>query len=411
MKLSIIICVYNTDKKYLDECLSSISSSTLSDYEIVFIDDGSTADYTDILEKYKPKYRKTENQGHFAARLYGIEAAEGEYITFVDSDDTVSKNYHEPMVIAAEKYGADIVINSWAFHTERTKRLCIGELASINRVELMGEEILPFFTSARGRDHSYFVQWNKIYRRETLISAISELKNTSAYGKRLTYAEDVLLSFFYFKHAKKIVSINSGFYFYRIHPAQSVVPSNEGKIKSHIECLGEVYKVMLSSLPIGKYTAKMEEDIRYWMGLMSRTHYSSARSGKFNSLYPLIKETYGVEKLKLSKYSDGKVYTKSELLGENFDEIDSALAKLFFAKTDLTVKYNRSSVFVTGAIRTVTALTEKEIIYKNKNADLEIPKAKNKPINLIIHNNLVYRIGMLLFKKGSKIRNFLKRHL
>ena len=51
------------------------------------------------------------------------------------------------------------------------------------------------------------------------------------------------------------------------------------------------------------------------------------------------------------------------------------------------------------------------IIYKNKNADLEIPKAKNKPINLIIHNNLVYRIGMLLFKKGSKIRNFLKRHL
>ena len=56
MKLSIVICVYNTDKAYLYECISSIFSSTLSDYEIVLIDDGSTLDYSDIIKEYKLKY-------------------------------------------------------------------------------------------------------------------------------------------------------------------------------------------------------------------------------------------------------------------------------------------------------------------------------------------------------------------
>ena len=411
MKLSIVICVYNTDKAYLYECISSIFSSTLSDYEIVLIDDGSTLDYSDIIKEYKLKYRKTENRGHFAARLYGIEMSEGEYITFVDSDDTVSENYHAPMLIAAKKYDADIIINSWAFHTERTKRLCIGELATKKNVLLYGEDVLPFFTSARGKDHSYFVQWNKIYRRKTVLSAIGELKNTGICQKRLTYGEDALLSFFYFKHAKKAVSINSGFYFYRIHSAQSVLPSNENKIKSHIECMGEIYKVILSSLPRGKHASKMKEDIRYWMGLMARTHYSSARSGKFYSLYPLIKETYQVKKLELSRYSDGKVYTKSELLGENFPEIDSALTELFYKNTDVKAKYDRASVFLTKILSSAASLTDKKIEYEKKNFEIEIPKPKNKIINRIIHNSLVYRLGILLFKKGSRARNFLKRHL
>jgi len=411
MKLSIIICVYNTEKAYLEECLSSITSSTLSDYEIVLIDDGSTADYSEIVAKYKVKYSKTENKGHFSARLYGIEKAEGEYITFVDSDDTVSKNYHLPMLLAAEKFDADIVINSWAFHTERTRRVCLRELTMANRISLTGEEILPFFTSTRGRDHSYFVQWNKIYRRTTVLAGIEELHKALEFDRRLTYAEDALLSFFFFKYARKVTSVNSGFYFYRIHPAQSVTPTDENRLREQIKCLGKVFEVMVSALPDGESRKKMEEDILFWKGLMSRTHYSQARSGGFTALYPLIKETYGVDKLRLSKYSDGKVYTKSELLGKNFKEIDDALTKVFLSDSDVTVSYDKSSVFIKKILSAASILTEKQIIRKRKNADIVIPKAENKLIDSIIHNVVVYRIGILLFKKGSRSRNFLKRHL
>lgn len=416
MKLSIIICVYNTDKTYLEECLSSITSSTLSDYEIVFVDDGSLADYSDILQKYKVKYAKTENRGHFAARLYGIEISEGEYITFVDSDDTVSKNYHLPMLVAADKSGADIVINSWAFHTERTKRCCLGEISMasnprISNTTVEGEMALPFFTSCRGKDHSYFVQWNKVIRRETVLSAVDELRGTGLYDKRLTYSEDALLSFFYFKHAKKIITITSGFYFYRIHSAQSVVPNDNQKLQRQIDCMSLVLNTMLSSLPNGKYTEQMKEDIIYWKGLMSRTHYSNARSGKFYELYPIIREAYGVKKLRLSRLSDGKVYIKSELLGKNFEEIDNALTAVFLSEKDLTVSYDKSSVFTKRILSTASELSEKEITYKKVDADIKIPKAKNKFIYLLIHNVIVYKIGMLLFKKGSKARNFLKKHL
>ena len=411
MKLSVIICVYNTDKTYLEECLSSITTSTLSDYEIVFIDDGSTVDYSEIISKYKVKYSKTENRGHFAARLYGIEKSEGEYITFVDSDDTVSKNYHQPMVIAADKYGADIVINSWAFHTKRTKRCCTPELTMSQTVEVSGEEVPLFFTSTKGKDHSYFVQWNKIFRRDIVISAVEELSKTKIFGKRLTYAEDTLLSFFYFKYSKKVVSVNSGFYFYRIHAYQSVVPTDKEKLRGHIECMSAVFETMLTSLPEGKYTDIIRENIISWKALMSRTHYSSAKAAGFSDLYPIIKEKYGVEKLQLSKISDGKAYTKSELLGKNFAEIDNALTEIFLTKKDLTVNYDKSSLFISRIIHTLSTLSSKEIKYQKENADVTVPKPKNKLIDLIIHNDLVYRIGLILFKKGSKTRNFLKRHL
>ena len=411
MKLSVIICVYNTDKTYLTECLSSIFSSTLSDYEVVFVDDGSTVDYSDLLEKYKVKYSKTENGGHFAARLHGIEISEGEYITFVDSDDTVSKNYHQPMVDAADKHGADIVINSWAFHTERTKRCCLYELSHKEKVFVEGGEVLPFFTSCRGRDHSYSVQWNKIYRKSTVLSAIAELSGTEIFKKRLTYAEDTLLSFFFFKHAGRVTSVNSGFYLYRIHSSQSVTAGNEEKLKTHIDCMCGVLNTMLAAIPSGENAKKMTEDISYWKGLMARTHYSISRSCGYSSLYPYIKEKYGVEKLSLSTLHDAKLYSKSELLGENFDDIDSALVSLFENDGNVTASYDRSSTYIPRIISSLSELYEKKIDYAKKNADVVIPKPKSRLTDSIIHNSFVYRVGMLLFPKGSKIRSFLKKHL
>ena len=125
----------------------------------------------------------------------------------------------------------------------------------------------------------------------------------------------------------------------------------------------------------------------------------------------MIKEKYGVEKLQLSKFSDGKAYTKSELLGKNFPEIDAALTDIFLTKDNITINYDKSSVFISRIISTLSAISEKEIKYRKKNADITVPKAKNKFIDIIIHNDFVYKIGLILFKKGSRARNFLKRHL
>lgn len=91
MLFSIIIPVYNT-KKYLRECVQSIVRQTFTDYEIILIDDGSTdgsSELCDELSGDKIRVFHVKNQGVANARNIGIDAASGEYIWFVDSDDTI----------------------------------------------------------------------------------------------------------------------------------------------------------------------------------------------------------------------------------------------------------------------------------------------------------------------------------
>lgn len=99
MKISVIIPVYNT-KKYLSKCLESIINQKKSKFEleVLLIDDGSTDGSDIICDQYAQnnaciKVYHFENQGVSAARNHGLELAEGEWITFVDSDDYVDTNY------------------------------------------------------------------------------------------------------------------------------------------------------------------------------------------------------------------------------------------------------------------------------------------------------------------------------
>ena len=93
-KVSIIMPVYNVEA-YLRECLDSILVQTLSDIEIICVDDGSTDSSRDILYAYAEKdHRVTvlcqQNQTAGAARNYGMSVAKGEYLIFLDADDFFS---------------------------------------------------------------------------------------------------------------------------------------------------------------------------------------------------------------------------------------------------------------------------------------------------------------------------------
>ena len=88
-KFSIIIVSYN-GKKYVDECIKKISKQTFKDYEIIFVDDGSTDNTEEAIKKYdEVKYFKIEHKGVSYARNYGIQKSKGKYFLFVDVDDYV----------------------------------------------------------------------------------------------------------------------------------------------------------------------------------------------------------------------------------------------------------------------------------------------------------------------------------
>lgn len=90
-KFSIIIPVYNVEK-YIKNCLDSIMNQSFDDYEVIVVNDGTKDDSMDIVEKYPVKVIEQKNQGLSVARNHGAEKAKGEYLIFLDSDDSWNKD-------------------------------------------------------------------------------------------------------------------------------------------------------------------------------------------------------------------------------------------------------------------------------------------------------------------------------
>ena len=409
MRLSVIVCVYNTEKEYFEECLKSIRNSTLNDYEILVIDDGSTVDYSEVVKKYEPRYVKTNNRGLFASRLYALTIAKGDYVAFVDSDDTVSFNYHMPMLEKAQVLDLDMVINDWAFHTESTRYFCTSDPLISGDIALKDDDCLKAFVGQEGRAHSYFVHWNKITKRSVLLKAKSELEKTDMIMHRHTYSEDAIINFFVFKNAKRIGNIHTGYYFYRVHSDQSINASSKERLISQIDDMARTFDTMLLSLEGVKNSDEIKCSILKWRQLMSRTHYSYAKAGKYEDLYQYIKEKYQVDKLSPSTKKDEEVYFKRGLLPENFLEIDKCLRKIYFAKGNVTVMYDESDKYVSRTMKYIERIKHDDDSTENKR--LMVPKSIISKKKKLLFSPFVYSVGMLLFKKGSKTRAILKSKL
>lgn len=113
-KVSVIIPVYNAEK-YLDKCISSIADQTLQDIEIIAVNDGSTDNSLNVLDRLSEKYKgklvilEEQNSGAGAARNLGIENAHGEYIKFVDADDYLELEILDRMYNLAKEYNVSLV--------------------------------------------------------------------------------------------------------------------------------------------------------------------------------------------------------------------------------------------------------------------------------------------------------------
>lgn len=116
-KVSIIIPVYNVEQ-YLAKCLDSVCGQTYKDLEIICVNDCSPDNCAEILNKYAEQddriilVTREKNGGLSAARNSGLDAATGEYIYFIDSDDWIDLDYIEKMVDAIKNNDADIAINT-----------------------------------------------------------------------------------------------------------------------------------------------------------------------------------------------------------------------------------------------------------------------------------------------------------
>lgn len=111
-KVSVIVAAYNIEK-YIARCLDSILNQTYKNLEIIVVNDGSSDNTGEIIDKYSEKDIRIkvihkENSGVSSSRNKGIDMSTGDYIGFVDGDDTIEPDMYEMLVKNAIKYNADI---------------------------------------------------------------------------------------------------------------------------------------------------------------------------------------------------------------------------------------------------------------------------------------------------------------
>lgn len=112
--VSVIIPVYNVER-YLAKCIDSVLEQTFEDYEIVLVNDGSTDGSRKIIQKYRENYPDKvkaydkENGGLSSARNYALDRVKGEYVTFLDSDDYIDRDYLQVLYSAAKENDSDMV--------------------------------------------------------------------------------------------------------------------------------------------------------------------------------------------------------------------------------------------------------------------------------------------------------------
>ena len=113
MLISVIIPVYNVEE-YLHYAIESLEKQTYKNFEIILVNDGSTDDSGKLCDKYSEKYSNVrvfhkENGGLSDARNFGVQKAEGEFITFLDPDDYLEAYSLELLAGIQEKYNCDII--------------------------------------------------------------------------------------------------------------------------------------------------------------------------------------------------------------------------------------------------------------------------------------------------------------
>ena len=233
--ISIVIPTYNAGK-YIEECLKSIINQTYSNFEVIIVNDGSTDNTRDICEKYakiddRIKLINTENRGAGSARNTGLKETRGKYISFIDSDDYICKNYYEKMHKIISNEDADIV----ECHYKRVEGYCENIFTNTEEKTIYTnfEKLLILYGDDETEYTNSVIVNNKIYKKE-LFNEIKFPVN------RIIDDEFIMYKLMY--NSKKIISIPDIMYAY-VQSAESVMRASfkEKRVHDTLDAYDEVY--------------------------------------------------------------------------------------------------------------------------------------------------------------------------
>lgn len=203
--ITVIIPIYKVEK-YLSKCIDSLIDQDYTQLEIILVDDGSPDNCGNICDKYaiqdnRIKVIHKKNGGLSDARNAGLKISTGDFITFVDSDDYVNKDFISTLVNLIQDFEADIAISPFIHFTDDEKK--VKKILSINKVKT--------YTNIEGLINMFYQSdfdnnaTSKLFKKELFFNV--------TFPKGLLY-EDLATVYKLFLNSNKIVFINKFNYNY-----------------------------------------------------------------------------------------------------------------------------------------------------------------------------------------------------
>lgn len=332
VKISVIIPVYNAES-WIEKCINSIQNSTYDNLEIICINDGSTDNSLEVLQRIANRDDRVivetkENEGVSRARNYGMARSTGEYLMFVDADDWIEPDTCEKAVAAMFRYNADIVMWSYISETEsRSSAKVMFPRETFFDKQLLRTKLHRRFIGVMGEElahpelaDSLCPVWGKLYRRSVIEKGCIRFVDLEEIG---TY-EDGLFNLEVFGNAVSAVYLAEYLYHYRRGTTESVTSGyRDGlyaqwqnlfrKMDSYISGnhLPQEYKdalnnrIALSILGLGLNTVSAEKTVTWKITeirrIISQPQYRAAYQSLDYSYFPMHwKLFYGFARMRFS---------------------------------------------------------------------------------------------------------------
>ncbi|EJT5929239.1 TPA: glycosyltransferase [Clostridium perfringens] len=250
--VSVIVPIYNVEK-YLSKCIESIINQTLTNIEIILVDDGSTDNSGFIADEYEKKDERIkvfhkENGGQGSARNLGLDIANGEYIGFIDSDDWIDLDMYEKLYNNAINNDVSISICNRRVLDENDSIKTVVKIEE-KIIENVKNNIINYIIDDLLYKHTVVV-YNKLYKTEIL-------KNNKIYFKEVNEvgSEDALFNYQVLFYVDKIGTVNTTYHNQLAREGSTTRKYRVGAMKRTAKFIENIY---LYSESIDKYNIGKE---------------------------------------------------------------------------------------------------------------------------------------------------------
>lgn len=259
IKVSIIIPYHNVEA-YISQCLESVVNQTLTDIEIIMINDASTDNSKKIVEDFAQNDNRIimletkELSGQANARNIGLKIAQGEYIGFVDSDDWIDTSMFEKLYNKAKFQDSDITMCCVKLYDDETSEFSENDYYSLKSLEKYSNDSFSPEDTKHDLLNINVVIWNKIYKRYFLESTKEKLADGFIY-------EDLPFFFGTYLKANKINIVWEYLYFYRQNRKYSTMQNIDKKVYDRIPMVSLAYE----KLKQANFYKEIEIDVLSWI--------------------------------------------------------------------------------------------------------------------------------------------------